>query len=1049
MHRLLAVAHGSAYGLHLIRRLGGCALAVFLGMLGAALLLALAGGRSAQAAPQVIFVNPGESIQAAIDGAAPGETIVVNAGTYTESLTLNKAVSLTGVSSATVIVRALADQRVLTATGAAVNSSVVISGLSLTGGNVTGLLAAGGGLLVTGDARPRLENLRIYSNTTAFWGGGIFFGGILPLTLKNVVVQSNTTEVVGGGAFLGSNAQVSGGMFAGNRCATDGCNGGGLYADNATVTGTLFLSNTSRANGGGLFSATGVTLTSASLVGNTCTQAGCWGAGLFTTGTLTANNTQFISNVAQGAGGGALALSTTVVINGLIQGNQCLEAICAGGGLWVRTLTLTGTAITSNTSMVEGGGVRVFGLALLNGGLFQANACLAANCNGGGLNAGNIVASGTHFIDNHALNGGGGGAYAFSAANISDGLFQSNMCPGSLCSGGGLYANNEITLTRTDFISNSSQGSGGGAIVFGPARLNGGLFRANTCLAFVCFGGGLRAGNIVASGTHFVSNQATTGGAGAFASTTAEISDGLLQGNACQNVSCQGGGVFANGSIVLTDTNFISNAAAAEGGAAVSTDIAMSGGLVQGNRCTQSGCTGGGMVATGVDISGTQFISNSAQVVGGAVVAANANIVGGLFERNACTMDGCQGGALWAAVSVIVQDTQFISNTARLGGGAVQSNGSGSLTGGLFQGNTCTQAGCTGGGLRASNGLTVSQTEFVQNTSRGSGGGVYAQGATTMNGGVFAGNACLESGCTGGGLRADANLSVSRTTFLRNRAQAYGGSLAHHSGTGEIVNNLFAGNSAASGGAALYLASGGAVDVLHNTVASPTVGSSAAIDVVSGTVQIIDTVVTSYSVGIRRIGGGSVFEDYNLFFGVASPKVGPMAPGSGVNDLSGDPRFENPAGDDYHLRRLSAALDNGADFAVNTDFEGDSRPQRAGFDVGYDEYINLAPSAAANSYGTAAEVPLVVAAPGVLNNDTDPNLEPLTAVLVSGPATGSLSLAPDGGFVYTPNVAFTGQVTFTYRASDGELVSPMATVTITVTPAALVAHKVYLPVALR
>ncbi|MEP7357489.1 MAG: hypothetical protein ABI847_09650, partial [Anaerolineales bacterium] len=93
MPHLANATNSSANVIRLARRLGGCSLAVVLGSLAAILLLALAGSRPAQAAPATIDVNPGESIQAAIDAAPPGETILIHAGLYTESLTLSKAVS--------------------------------------------------------------------------------------------------------------------------------------------------------------------------------------------------------------------------------------------------------------------------------------------------------------------------------------------------------------------------------------------------------------------------------------------------------------------------------------------------------------------------------------------------------------------------------------------------------------------------------------------------------------------------------------------------------------------------------------------------------------------------------------------------------------------------------------------------------------------------------------------------------------------------------------------------------------------------------------------
>jgi hypothetical protein len=128
---------------------------------------------------------------------------------------------------------------------------------------------------------------------------------------------------------------------------------------------------------------------------------------------------------------------------------------------------------------------------------------------------------------------------------------------------------------------------------------------------------------------------------------------------------------------------------------------------------------------------------------------------------------------------------------------------------------------------------------------------------------------------------------------------------------------------------------------------------------------------------------------------------------------------------------------------VTTDFEGDSRPQGGAVDIGFDEFFNLAPTAAGDSYSTSADEVLVVFAPGVLANDADPNLDTLTAVHISGPVTGTLNFIDDGSFSYSPTQSYAGPVTFTYQATDGDLNSTTATVTITVTPAE--ANKLYLP----
>jgi lysophospholipase L1-like esterase len=96
---------------------------------------------------------------------------------------------------------------------------------------------------------------------------------------------------------------------------------------------------------------------------------------------------------------------------------------------------------------------------------------------------------------------------------------------------------------------------------------------------------------------------------------------------------------------------------------------------------------------------------------------------------------------------------------------------------------------------------------------------------------------------------------------------------------------------------------------------------------------------------------------------------------------------------------------------------------------------NTAPVADDDSYATTEGIVLVVAAPGVLDGDTDVDSPTLAAVLVAGPSHGSLTLNPNGSFTYTPNSGFSGTDSFSYKASDGFLDSSAAMVSIVVNPA--------------
>ena len=79
-----------------------------------------------------------------------------------------------------------------------------------------------------------------------------------------------------------------------------------------------------------------------------------------------------------------------------------------------------------------------------------------------------------------------------------------------------------------------------------------------------------------------------------------------------------------------------------------------------------------------------------------------------------------------------------------------------------------------------------------------------------------------------------------------------------------------------------------------------------------------------------------------------------------------------------------------------------------------------APRAGADAYQTLAGQALVVdASGGVLANDLDPDGDPLALTLVQPPAHGTLSLAEDGSFIYTPEAGFLGRDQFVYEVSDG------------------------------
>jgi VCBS repeat-containing protein len=175
---------------------------------------------------------------------------------------------------------------------------------------------------------------------------------------------------------------------------------------------------------------------------------------------------------------------------------------------------------------------------------------------------------------------------------------------------------------------------------------------------------------------------------------------------------------------------------------------------------------------------------------------------------------------------------------------------------------------------------------------------------------------------------------------------------------------------------------------------------------------------------------------------------GTLTPGSTAGLIvSGD------GTDELTLEGTIAALSTGLEglaYAPETDYHGADTLTLTTDDLGHTgvggaktttSTVGITVSAAVydhasdDSYSINENEALAVSAPGVLANDTDSDSLPLSAVLVTGPAYGTLTLNADGSFTYTPEALYSGTDSFTYEDNDGNTDSNTATVTITVAKA--------------
>src|SRR5918995_4388283 len=176
-----------------------------------------------------VLLVPGvyPTIQAAIDAAAPGDTVRVGPGTYHERIDFR---------GKTIVVES---------TGGA--ATTIIQPNGAVGAIVT--------MSLTGAQSPVLRGFTVRGGVGDFWAGGIYISGGSP-TVEHNVVTGNAGCLGGGITVQFSNATIRSNTIANNTMPLcSGGNGGGIRiagAAAAQVLGNIISGNTSDTDGGGI-----------------------------------------------------------------------------------------------------------------------------------------------------------------------------------------------------------------------------------------------------------------------------------------------------------------------------------------------------------------------------------------------------------------------------------------------------------------------------------------------------------------------------------------------------------------------------------------------------------------------------------------------------------------------------------------------------------------------------------------------------------------------------------------------------------------------------
>jgi hypothetical protein len=239
--------------------------------------------------------------------------------------------------------------------------TLLISGLTITGGNGTGVGAHDGGGGIANFGILILIDSRVMANRAADDGGGIGSSGVLMLV--NSIVSGNEALDLGGGISYGGfgSLTIRDSFVWGNTARA----GGGIcVSSNATLIDSTVSGNHATEYGGGMLTSSGtISLLRSTVSGNTAQSHG-GGIEHHLFGRLIMSSSAITGNSASGNGGGISNSSGGILVlsNSTVSGNSAAR----GGGIYNDStdawedairLIIKGSTVADNTATAAGGGV--------------------------------------------------------------------------------------------------------------------------------------------------------------------------------------------------------------------------------------------------------------------------------------------------------------------------------------------------------------------------------------------------------------------------------------------------------------------------------------------------------------------------------------------------------------------------------------------------------------------------------------------------------------------------------------------------------------------
>ena len=731
-------------------------------------------------------------------------------GLVTGTLTLNQNVAMTAKEASDFT------------NGITINKDITIDGKGHTidAKNLGRIFSIGEGFTVT------LTNATLI-NGKATEGGAIYNDG--SLTLSDVKLSDNAADSYGGAVFNNGELVVSDSVFDSNDIVNRGSAsvdyGGAAiynwYDGTLTVSGSNFTNNIKNYKNGDNLVGAITTIGNATVSGsNFVNNSGRWGGAISATGaelrknssTLTVSNTIFKDNSALYAGavyiwGSNYNIADCVFDNNTAFGKGNMTPNNNNGGALVVsqvsrfnepiTGTISGSKFTNNKAQYGGAAYFNKGFVTITDSVFENN---VATAEGGAVDFSHasvkdLIVS----INNSSFVGNKAPVAGAIFTNVDSKITNSNFINNSAAKIGGAICNvNDLTVENSKFVNNTPQA------IHNSKELHLGIETFTDLQNAI----GLVDGILTLDSDIAMTDDEAAGFVGGVAINKDIVIDGkghtidaknlgrifsigegftvtLTNATLINGKATEGGAIYNDGSLTLSDVKLSDNAADSYGGAVfnngelvVSDSVFDSNDIV--NRGSASVDYGGAAIYNWYDgvltVSGSNFTNNiknyknGDRLVGAVATIGDATISDSCFVNNA----GRWGGAISASGYLIAGDDV---NTLTVSGSTFKENG-GLYGAGIFV---------------AGSDFTVSDCVFDKNTA-------FGKGNMTPNNNN---GAAIEVTDTN---KAIAGI-ITGSNFTNNKAQ-YGGAIDICEGNIKITDSIFVNNSAD--------VEGGAIDI--NTV---------------------------------------------------------------------------------------------------------------------------------------------------------------------------------------------------------------------------------------